>query len=181
VAWSVVSSSRHNVEGTFVLRSTCVLVMQVDAPGGVLLHGEPGTGKTLMVRALVEECSRLAGTPVAFFSRKGADCLGTLPLPALRHLSPNYSARSDGPRYRPRRERERERGCGFTREVVERPTPSNQPRCERVMSGAVDHHTVLSDWADVTPTPRLPQASTRATRSGCCACCSRRRSGTRRR
>jgi hypothetical protein len=109
VAWSVVSSSRHNVEGTFVLRSTCVLVMQVDAPGGVLLHGEPGTGKTLMVRALVEECSRLAGTPVAFFSRKGADCLGTLPLPALRHLSPNYSARSDGPRYRPRRERERER------------------------------------------------------------------------
>jgi SpoVK/Ycf46/Vps4 family AAA+-type ATPase len=49
---------------------------QLEAPGGVLLHGEPGTGKTLLVRALVEECSRMGGTPVAFFSRKGADCLG---------------------------------------------------------------------------------------------------------
>jgi hypothetical protein len=44
------------------------------APRGVLFHGPPGTGKTLMARALANECSK-CGQPVAFFMRKGADCL----------------------------------------------------------------------------------------------------------
>ncbi|XP_063934768.1 ATPase family AAA domain-containing protein 2-like [Zophobas morio] len=42
---------------------------------GVLFHGPPGTGKTLVARALAHECSRISGQKVAFFIRKGADCL----------------------------------------------------------------------------------------------------------
>jgi ATPase family associated with various cellular activities (AAA) len=43
---------------------------------GILFHGAPGTGKTLAVRALAGACARHSPTPVTFFSRKGADCLG---------------------------------------------------------------------------------------------------------
>jgi DNA polymerase III delta prime subunit len=44
---------------------------------GILLHGEPGCGKTLAVRALAGACSRAGGQrPVALFARKAADCLG---------------------------------------------------------------------------------------------------------
>jgi SpoVK/Ycf46/Vps4 family AAA+-type ATPase len=44
-------------------------------PRGVLFTGPPGTGKTLTARALAATCSQLTGEPVAFFVRKGADCL----------------------------------------------------------------------------------------------------------
>eukprot|EP01117_Protostelium_nocturnum_P001879 TRINITY_DN1240_c0_g1_i10.p1 TRINITY_DN1240_c0_g1~~TRINITY_DN1240_c0_g1_i10.p1 ORF type:complete len:1298 (+),score=512.73 TRINITY_DN1240_c0_g1_i10:287-4180(+) len=43
-------------------------------PKGVLFYGPPGTGKTLVARALANMCSS-SGQPVAFFMRKGADCL----------------------------------------------------------------------------------------------------------
>jgi SpoVK/Ycf46/Vps4 family AAA+-type ATPase len=46
---------------------------------GILLHGEPGCGKTLAVRALAGACCRAtAQRPVALFARKAADCLGKL-------------------------------------------------------------------------------------------------------
>jgi len=34
-----------------------------------------GTGKTLLARALANECSNIGGKKVAFFMRKGADIL----------------------------------------------------------------------------------------------------------
>jgi SpoVK/Ycf46/Vps4 family AAA+-type ATPase len=44
---------------------------------GILLHGEPGCGKTLAVRALAGACCRAnSQRPVALFARKAADCLG---------------------------------------------------------------------------------------------------------
>ena len=47
----------------------------ITPPRGVLFYGPPGTGKTLLARALANECSKAGGKRVAFFMRRGADCL----------------------------------------------------------------------------------------------------------
>ncbi|GAB2230830.1 hypothetical protein Droror1_Dr00015124 [Drosera rotundifolia] len=54
-------------------------------PRGVLLHGYPGTGKTLVVRALIGSSAR-ASRRIAYFARKGADCLGKYVGDAERQL-----------------------------------------------------------------------------------------------
>ncbi|XP_069024768.1 ATPase family AAA domain-containing protein 2-like isoform X1 [Embiotoca jacksoni] len=47
---------------------------KIQPPRGCLFYGPPGTGKTLVARALANECSH-GNRKVAFFMRKGADCL----------------------------------------------------------------------------------------------------------
>ncbi|KAL2306926.1 hypothetical protein Nmel_004873 [Mimus melanotis] len=47
---------------------------KIQPPRGCLFYGPPGTGKTLVARALANECSQ-GDKKVAFFMRKGADCL----------------------------------------------------------------------------------------------------------
>ncbi|KNC83251.1 hypothetical protein SARC_04488 [Sphaeroforma arctica JP610] len=48
---------------------------KVKSARGILLHGPPGTGKTLVARALANECTKVGCQKVAFFMRKGSDCL----------------------------------------------------------------------------------------------------------
>ncbi|CAK0741288.1 hypothetical protein CVIRNUC_001313 [Coccomyxa viridis] len=60
--------------------------MGISAPRGILFYGEPGTGKTLTARALAGSIARRSPRPVAFFSRKGADCLGKFSGEAERTL-----------------------------------------------------------------------------------------------
>ncbi|KAG8124327.1 hypothetical protein E2320_019810 [Naja naja] len=47
---------------------------KIQPPRGCLFYGPPGTGKTLVARALANECTH-GDRKVAFFMRKGADCL----------------------------------------------------------------------------------------------------------
>ena len=53
---------------------------------GILFHGVPGSGKTLVARALAGACAQHSPKPVAFFARKGADCLGKFSGEAERTL-----------------------------------------------------------------------------------------------
>ncbi|KAI3939627.1 hypothetical protein MKX01_038582 [Papaver californicum] len=57
----------------------------ITPPRGVLLHGYPGTGKTLVVRALIGSCAR-GDKRIAYFARKGADCFGKYVGDAERQL-----------------------------------------------------------------------------------------------
>ncbi|KAJ1844690.1 TAT-binding protein-like protein 7, AAA ATPase, partial [Coemansia sp. RSA 2708] len=61
-------------------------------PRGVLFHGAPGTGKTLMARALAQSCAKGSGPTIAFFMRRGADCLSKYVGEAERQLRRLFEA-----------------------------------------------------------------------------------------
>lgn len=80
ITWESVGGLDHHIRA---LKEMVVLPLlypevfekfNVSPPKGVIFYGPPGTGKTLVARALANTCSN-AGQPVAFFMRKGADCL----------------------------------------------------------------------------------------------------------
>lgn len=58
----------------------------IEAPRGVLFHGPPGTGKTLVAGAVAAECSKSSHRKVAFYMRKGADCLNKYVGESEKHL-----------------------------------------------------------------------------------------------
>ncbi|KAL0019633.1 hypothetical protein WJX77_006506 [Trebouxia sp. C0004] len=60
--------------------------MGITPPRGILFHGAPGSGKTLVARALAGACRHTSSTPVTLFARKGADCLGKFAGEAERTL-----------------------------------------------------------------------------------------------
>ncbi|KAL0047680.1 hypothetical protein WJX82_009150 [Trebouxia sp. C0006] len=60
--------------------------MGITPPRGILFHGAPGSGKTLVARALAGACRHSSSTPVTLFARKGADCLGKFAGEAERTL-----------------------------------------------------------------------------------------------
>lgn len=64
----------------------------IQAPRGVLFYGAPGTGKTLVARALAGQAAKTLGRPLAFFARKGADLLSKWAGEAERHLQALFEA-----------------------------------------------------------------------------------------
>eukprot|EP00850_Spirogloea_muscicola_P015718 SM000123S25830 [mRNA] locus=s123:93745:101705:+ [translate_table: standard] len=90
--WKSVAGLQHVIQ---CMKEMVILPLQYSgvfeklgilSPRGVLLHGHPGTGKTLVARALAGACAQGNHKVVAYFARKGADCLGKYVGDAERQL-----------------------------------------------------------------------------------------------